>query len=228
MSKLPKGISYTPVNIKSTGTEMALSRVTRNPIRKRITTTFSSQVKSLNIHPSCLDFHDPAPSGFSAAPDFQKPPLPLLTLRDPLQLCLSLQHTPEPTVPPTCSTPPTLCCITHPRPRPPGPPHEMLQTQLVLLPSHWSRSASGAPPHTNLPKDGDLRAMGDFSLALLPTFSDSPCYVKSTIYKLPIYFIVCPILVWAPRTSTNFLSSLTTSLRCLTLSHYISQVTTLF
>ena len=54
---------------------------------------------------------------FQAAPDFQKPSLPLLTLCDPLQLCLSLLHTPEPTVPPTCSTPATLCCIT----RPPGP-----------------------------------------------------------------------------------------------------------
>ena len=77
MAKLPKRISYTPVNIKSTGTEMALSRVTRNPIRKRITTTFSSQVKSLNKHPSLLDFHDPTSSGFSADPARSSPTLPV-------------------------------------------------------------------------------------------------------------------------------------------------------
>ena len=99
------------------------------------------------------------------------------TLRSP-------QHCPH--------APPQPLTAAERSPRPPAPPHEMLQTQLVLLPSHWSQSASEAPPHINLPKDGDLRVMGDVSLALLPTFSDSPCCVKPTIYKLPIYFIVGP------------------------------------
>ena len=143
MWKLPKRISYTSVIANPLPLKWHLLGSQETPCWETHQNHFFISGK-ISEQTSLLDFHDPTPSGFSSYSDFQKPYFPLLTLHDPLQhwpVSSNIHTLLGPTLPPPCSTPATLCCRTSL----PTPQREMLQTRLILLPSHQSHSASGGP-----------------------------------------------------------------------------------